>query len=153
MKQITLASILLLALGAAACGTTAARPGAGSAPSAPLASNEDCAVLAVALELFDRPHDGSGLAVMEVAQLETPSFQPQRPEQRANGPISLRSCPLTEVRLVNTGPAVQLWRPEIHDDTVLVAYRATPTDTVIHAVLERTTEGGWRHNGALLGSR
>ena len=153
MKQITLTSILLLALGAAACGTTAARPGAGSAPSAPLASNEDCAVLAQALELFDRPHDGSGLAVMEVALLETPSFRPQRPEQRAGGPISMRSCPLTEVRLVNTGPAVQLWRPEIHDDTVLVAYRATPADTIIHAVLERTTEGGWRHKGALLGAR
>ena len=151
MKQFTLASILLLALGAAACGTTAARPGL--APSAPLASNEDCAVLAQALELFDRPHDGSGLAVMEVAQLETPSFQPQRPEQRASGPISMRSCPLTEVRLVNTGPAVQLWRPEIHDETVLVAYRATPVDTIIHAVLERTPDGGWRHKGALLGSR
>jgi hypothetical protein len=148
MRQITLATLLIATLGAAACGTTSAPVGA----SAPLASGEDCVVLAQALELFDRPHDGSGLAVMEVALLETPSFQPQRPEQRASGPISLRSCALTEVRLVNQGPAVQLWRPEIHDDKVLVGYRETANDRQIHAVLERKPDGGWRHVGALLGA-
>lgn len=150
MKQITLLSILLAAVGAAACGTTAAPP---VGASAPLASGEDCQVMAETLELFDRPHDGSGLAVMEVALLETPSFQPQRAEQRASGPISLRSCALTEVRLVNQGAAVQLWRPEIHDDRVLVGYRETSADSLIHAVLERTPQGGWRHIGALLSPR
>jgi hypothetical protein len=150
MKQLTLLPLLLLALGASACGTTAARP---VVAAAPLASGDDCMVLAQTLELFDRPHDGSGLAVMEVAQLETPAFQPQRPEQRAAGPISLKSCALTEVRLVREGPAVQLWRPEIHDDTVLVAYRETANDSVIHAVLERAPEGRWRNRGALLGPR
>ncbi|CAN5444053.1 hypothetical protein BH10PSE1_BH10PSE1_16150 [soil metagenome] len=150
MKQIILLPLLLAAAGLSACGTTAARP---VAASAPLASGEDCQVIAQALELFDRPHDGSGLAVMEVAPLEVPAFQAQKPEQRANGPISLRSCALTEVRLVNTGPAVQLWRPEIHDDMVLVGYQETATDSRIHAVLERTAEGGWRNKGALLGQR
>jgi len=150
MKQITLLSILLAAVGATACGTTAAPP---VGALAPLASSEDCAVIAQALELFDRPHDGSGLAVMEVALLETPSFQPQRPEQRAHGPISLRSCALNDVRLVRQGSGVQLWRPEIHDDTVLVGYQETPADRQIHAVLERTADGGWRHKGALLGPR
>lgn len=150
MKQITLVPLLLLAAGLTACGTTASRPGQ---ISAPLASGEDCVVIAQTLELFDRPHDGSGLAVMEIAPLEVPAFQPQRPEQRASGPISLRSCALTEVRLVSQGPAVQLWRPEIHDDTVLVGYQETPGDSRIHAVLERTPTGGWRHRGALLGSR
>ncbi|CAN5217654.1 hypothetical protein BH09PSE1_BH09PSE1_09820 [soil metagenome] len=150
MKQMTLLPLLLVAVGMTGCGTTASRPGMASAP---LASGEDCQVIAQTLELFDRPHDGSGLAVMEVAPLETPAFQAQRPEQRASGPISLRSCALTEVRLVNTGPAVQLWRPEIHDDTVLVGYQETPGDSRIHAVLERTETGAWRHKGALLSPR
>lgn len=147
MKQ-TIIPLVLVVFGLNACGTTAARA---TMASAPAASGEDCRVIAQTLELFDRPHDGSALAVMEVALLETPAFQAQRPEQRAGGPISLRSCALTDVRLVNEGPAVQLWRPEIHDDTVLVGYRETPADSQVHAVLERTAAGEWRNKGALLG--
>lgn len=140
-----IAASSLLALGG--CGTTGSRSGTMLA-STP-ASADDCAVVGATLELFSRPLDGTGLKVMALAAPESPSFMPQRPEQRASGAISLRDCPFIDVQLVSQGPAVILGRPEIHDDTVIVSYQ-DPGSAPVHAVLERTRDGHWRHTGALL---
>jgi hypothetical protein len=136
-----------LTLGLGACGTTAA-PSGPTLTGAP-ATADDCAVMGTTLEVFSRPLDGTGLKVLDVAVPESPSFLPQRPEQRGAGPISLRGCPFIEVQLVSRGPAVILGRPEIHDDTVIVSYQE-PGAAPVHAVLQRTADGHWRHISALL---
>jgi hypothetical protein len=142
---VLLAASSILALGG--CGTTSAPSGA-VLTGAP-ASADDCAVMGATLEVFSRPLDGTGLKVLELATPESPSFMPQRPEQRGSGPISLRGCPFIEVQLVTRGPAVILGRPEIHDDTVIVSYQE-PGSAPVHAVLQRTADGHWRHTAALL---
>jgi hypothetical protein len=147
MRLAPVLAVSAVALALGACGTT-------SAPSGPAivgapASPDDCAVMGTTLEVFSRPVDGSGLKVLDVAVPESPSFMPQRPEQRGSGPISLRGCRFIEVQLVPHGPAVILGRPEIHDDNVIVSYQE-PGAAPVHAVLERTTDGHWRHTAALL---
>lgn len=147
MRAFSLFAASSLALALGACGTTGAPSGPAIVGSP--ASADDCAVMATTLEVFSRPLDGTGLKVLDVATPETPSFMPQRPEQRGTNPISLRNCRFIEVQLVSRGPAVILRRPEIHDDRVIVSYQE-PGAGPVHAVLQRRPDGAWQHVGALL---
>lgn len=147
MRAFSLFALSAATLALGACGTTSAPTGP-ALVGAP-ASTDDCAVMATTLEVFSRPLDGTGLKVLEVATPENPPFMPQRPEQRASGPISLRNCSFIEVQLVSRGPAVVLRRPEIHDDRVIVSYQE-PGASAVHAVLQRKPDGTWQHIAALL---
>jgi hypothetical protein len=146
MRAATVIIAASLVLASGGCATTEAPSTSAVGASA---SVEDCAVLGATLEVFSRPIDGTGLKVLDLAVAEKPSFMPQRPEQRGPETISLRGCSFIEVQLVSRGPAVILGRPEIHDDDVIVSYQE-PGATPVHAVLERTRDGHWRHTAALL---
>lgn len=150
MTQFARPAFVLAILGAvlSGCATTGATgPTTDRYLNARPASAEDCAVISMTLELFSRPADGSPLKVSDVALPVTPSFRPQRPEQVANEPLSLRGCRAIQAEFVAADARVVLSRPEIHDDGVFVRYRENDQPAVF-AKLERTAEGHWRHVGA-----
>ena len=145
MMKTATAVALALGLGSmAGCATTDSL-----VTNAPYAAMPDCTVIAAALELFPEPEDGSDLKVYAIAIPEDPPFMPQKPEQRSPGPLNLTTCDLIGIAWVLTNPTVTLGRPEIHDDVVVVPY-SEGYQRPVHAVLEPTPEGGWRHKSAIL---
>jgi len=134
--------ILTAATALAGCATTPA------GVVAPWAQMADCEVVMTALDAFSRPLDGP-LLVNAIAQPENPPFLPQKPEQRSPGPFDMSSCQIQDVEFVASGGTVTLGRPEIHDESVIVPYREQG-GTLVHAELERTPQGFWRHKSAYL---
>ena len=149
-RSVALPTLLAMtAAGLAGCATTGTSRAPDPALNARPASSEDCRVIAMTLELFPRPADGTPLKVADVALVQSPSFRPQTPEQVAHEPLSLRTCRAILVAFVPSGATVVLNRPEIHDNSVLVRYREGQ-QTAVYAELERTPEGHWRHIGAFI---
>jgi len=138
-------AFLPLMLGSAALSGCATTP---AGPTAPWAQMADCEVIMTALDAFSRPLDGP-LLVNAIATPETPPFLPQKAEQRSPGPFDMSSCQIPDVEFVPTGGTVTLGRPEIHDESVIVPYREQG-GTLVHAELERTPQGFWRHKSAYL---
>lgn len=144
-QAAVLSGVMLLA----ACETT---PRVASDPVLPAdpASNEDCGVFTAMMELFPRPLDGGPLRIYAYAVPEDPPYQPQRPEQRTPGRITLEVCPISEVVFVRDPSAITLGRPEIHDGYVIVPYRESAQHARVRAVLEPVPGGRWRHRSAYL---
>lgn len=146
---LTVLAVTGLSFALSSCATTGGGGGPDPVLNARPASQEDCRVIAMTLELFPRPADGSTLKVADIALVQSPPFRPQTPEQVAHEPLSLHTCRAIRVEFVRTGATVVLNRPEIHDQSVIVRYREGQ-QTAIYAELERTPQGHWRHIGAFV---